>query len=42
MLHTARPALDLPFEDDNDPDEFVAAAMDWHFSPRTGSPCSPR
>ncbi|HEY6762770.1 MAG TPA: hypothetical protein VI318_24930 [Baekduia sp.] len=38
MLHTDRPALDLSFEDDQDPDEFVAAAMDWHFSPRTGSP----
>jgi phenylacetate-coenzyme A ligase PaaK-like adenylate-forming protein len=38
MLQAGGPALELPFEDDPDPDEFVAAAMDWHFSPRTGSP----
>jgi phenylacetate-coenzyme A ligase PaaK-like adenylate-forming protein len=34
----ARSALELPFDDDPDPDEFVSAAMDWHFSPQTGSP----
>jgi phenylacetate-coenzyme A ligase PaaK-like adenylate-forming protein len=38
MLQDARSALELPFDDDPDPDEFVSAAMDWHFSPQTGSP----
>lgn len=29
--------LDLPFDVTPDPDEFIKAAMDWHFSPETGS-----
>jgi phenylacetate-coenzyme A ligase PaaK-like adenylate-forming protein len=29
--------LDLPISAQPDPDEFVRAAMDWHFSPETGS-----
>jgi acyl-CoA synthetase (AMP-forming)/AMP-acid ligase II len=38
MLQTTRSALEMPFDDDLDSDEFVSAAMDWHFSPQTGSP----
>ncbi|MCW3065606.1 MAG: phenazine antibiotic biosynthesis protein, partial [Solirubrobacterales bacterium] len=38
MLQYAKPVLDVPFDVDLDPDEFVRAAMDWHFSPTTGSP----
>jgi phenylacetate-coenzyme A ligase PaaK-like adenylate-forming protein len=30
--------LELPFDVGPDPDEFIRAAMDWHFSPTTGSP----
>ncbi|UOE21949.1 phenazine antibiotic biosynthesis protein [Thermobifida halotolerans] len=30
--------LDLPFDARPDPEEFIRAAMDWHFSPETGSP----
>ncbi|WP_431045434.1 AMP-binding protein [Streptomyces sp. P1-3] len=30
--------LDLPLDRDLDPDEFVRAAMRWHFDPETGSP----
>lgn len=30
--------LDLPLGAQPDPDEFVRATMDWHFSPDTGSP----
>ncbi|RJQ81232.1 phenazine antibiotic biosynthesis protein [Pseudonocardiaceae bacterium YIM PH 21723] len=30
--------LDLPFDVRPDPDEFIQAAMKWHFSPETGSP----
>ena len=29
--------LDLPFDAHPDPDEFLRAAMQWHFSPDTGS-----
>ena len=29
--------LDLPLDARPDPDEFVRAAMDWHFNPETGS-----
>lgn len=29
--------LDLPHDARPDPDEFVRAAMDWHFNPETGS-----
>jgi hypothetical protein len=32
------PVLDLPFDAKPDPDEFIQAAMEWHFSPDTGSP----
>jgi hypothetical protein len=28
---------DLPLDARPDPDEFVHAAMDWHFNPETGS-----
>ena len=30
--------LDLPLEQNPDPEEFIQAAMEWHFSPETGSP----
>ncbi|WP_275460890.1 AMP-binding protein [Streptomyces noursei] len=30
--------LDAPLDADVDPDELVQAAMEWHFSPRTGTP----
>lgn len=30
--------LELPHGVTPDPDEFIQAAMDWHFSPETGSP----
>ena len=30
--------LDLPFDVTPDPDEFIKAAMEWHFNPETGSP----
>jgi phenylacetate-coenzyme A ligase PaaK-like adenylate-forming protein len=33
-----RSVLDAPFDTRVDPDEFVRAAMHWHFSPETGSP----
>jgi phenylacetate-coenzyme A ligase PaaK-like adenylate-forming protein len=29
--------LDLPYDVPPDPDEFIRAAMEWHFSPETGS-----
>jgi phenylacetate-coenzyme A ligase PaaK-like adenylate-forming protein len=38
MLQQAKPLLDAAFDVQPDPDEFVRAAMDWHFSSRTGSP----
>jgi phenylacetate-coenzyme A ligase PaaK-like adenylate-forming protein len=38
MLHHTNPVLDVPFDVRPDPDEFIQAAMDWHFSPVTGSP----
>jgi len=38
MLQEARSPLELPFDVHPDPDEFIRAAMDWHFSPETGSP----
>jgi phenylacetate-coenzyme A ligase PaaK-like adenylate-forming protein len=38
-MATATPdVLDLPPGARPDPDEFVRAAMDWHFDPATGSP----
>lgn len=30
--------LDLPLDARPDPEEFIRAAMEWHFSPETGSP----
>jgi phenylacetate-coenzyme A ligase PaaK-like adenylate-forming protein len=38
MLQQAQSALDLAFDVHRDPDEFIQAAMEWHFSPETGSP----
>jgi acyl-CoA synthetase (AMP-forming)/AMP-acid ligase II len=38
MLTVHGTVLDLPFDARPDPDEFVQAAMDWHFSRETGSP----
>ncbi|MEV8309817.1 phenazine antibiotic biosynthesis protein [Streptomyces flavidovirens] len=37
-MPTATRVLDLPFPDRPDPDEFIRAAMRWHFHPETGSP----
>ena len=38
MLQHAHSALELAFDAHPDPDEFIRAAMEWHFSPETGSP----
>jgi phenylacetate-coenzyme A ligase PaaK-like adenylate-forming protein len=38
MLQHEKPVLDVAFDVHPDPDEFIRAAMDWHFSPATGSP----
>ena len=38
MVKVHSTVLDLPFSVQPDPDEFIQAAMDWHFSPETGSP----
>ncbi|MFD5751113.1 phenazine antibiotic biosynthesis protein [Streptomyces sp. NPDC127033] len=38
MSPAAHPVLDLPFDAAPDPDEFIRAAMEWHFHPDTGSP----
>jgi phenylacetate-coenzyme A ligase PaaK-like adenylate-forming protein len=38
MLQYEQAALDIEFDVAPDPDEFIRAAMDWHFSPTTGSP----
>jgi phenylacetate-coenzyme A ligase PaaK-like adenylate-forming protein len=38
MLQHAKPVLDDPLDAPSDPDEFIRAAMDWHFSRATGSP----
>ena len=38
MLRHETPALDAEFDVQPDPDEFIRAGMDWHFSPTTGSP----
>ncbi|KOX20068.1 phenazine antibiotic biosynthesis protein [Saccharothrix sp. NRRL B-16348] len=32
------PVLDLPFDVRPDPEEFLRAALRWHFSPETGAP----
>lgn len=37
MSRTDSSVLNLPFETAPDPDEFVRAAMQWHFDPETGS-----
>lgn len=34
----AEPILDLPFDAEVDPDEYLRAAIRWHFSPETGTP----
>jgi hypothetical protein len=36
--HVVHSVLDAPFGTQPDPDEFIRAAMDWHFNPDTGSP----
>ncbi|MFG2819403.1 phenazine antibiotic biosynthesis protein [Kitasatospora sp. NPDC048365] len=38
MSTAADPVLDLPFDVQPDPEEYLSAAMRWHFSPETGSP----
>jgi phenylacetate-coenzyme A ligase PaaK-like adenylate-forming protein len=38
MLQYESPVLDVAFDVRPDPDEFIRAAMDWHFSLATGSP----
>jgi phenylacetate-coenzyme A ligase PaaK-like adenylate-forming protein len=38
MLQHAESALEFPFDVRPDPEEFIRAAMDWHFSAETGSP----
>src|ERR1700724_2223063 len=38
MLQHANEMLDAAFDARLDPDEFIRAAMDWHFSPATASP----
>jgi phenylacetate-coenzyme A ligase PaaK-like adenylate-forming protein len=30
--------MDIAVDADNDPEEFIRAAMEWHFNPATGSP----
>src|SRR5690242_17601494 len=38
MASVADPILELPHDQRPDPQEFLRAAMRWHFSPETGSP----
>jgi phenylacetate-coenzyme A ligase PaaK-like adenylate-forming protein len=38
MLQHAESALEFPFDVRPDPEEFIQAAMDWHFGEETGSP----
>jgi phenylacetate-coenzyme A ligase PaaK-like adenylate-forming protein len=38
MLQYENPILDVAFDVHPDPHEFIQAAMEWHFSPITGSP----
>jgi phenylacetate-coenzyme A ligase PaaK-like adenylate-forming protein len=38
MPSPAAPVLELPYDVRPDPEEFLRAAMRWHFSPETGSP----
>jgi phenylacetate-coenzyme A ligase PaaK-like adenylate-forming protein len=37
MLQVEKSVLDVPFDVRPDPEEFIRAAMDWHFDPTTGS-----
>jgi phenylacetate-coenzyme A ligase PaaK-like adenylate-forming protein len=37
-MTAADPILELPFDAQPDPEEFLHAALRWHFSPETGSP----
>jgi acyl-coenzyme A synthetase/AMP-(fatty) acid ligase len=37
-MSSADPVLDLPFDTRPEPNEFLRAALRWHFSPQTGSP----
>src|SRR4051812_21757566 len=37
-MPAADPVLELPFDTRPEPEEFLRAAMRWHFSPDTGSP----
>ncbi len=37
MSHAVDPILELPIDTRPDPEEFLRAAMSWHFSPETGS-----
>jgi phenylacetate-coenzyme A ligase PaaK-like adenylate-forming protein len=37
MLNVHSSVLDLPVDVQPDPDEFMRAAMEWHFGPETGS-----
>ena len=38
MFEDANSVLDAPLDVQPDPDEFIRAAMEWHFNPSTGSP----
>lgn len=38
MSNTTQSVLDLPFGVQPDADEFIQAAMEWHFNPKTGAP----
>jgi phenylacetate-coenzyme A ligase PaaK-like adenylate-forming protein len=38
MSQHVEPVLDVRLDVQSEPDEFIRAAMDWHFSPDTGSP----
>lgn len=38
MPSPVNPVLELPFGQRPDPDEFIQAAMAWHFDPATGAP----
>lgn len=37
-MHASGSILELPFDVQPDPDEFIQAAMKWHFDEETGSP----
>jgi phenylacetate-coenzyme A ligase PaaK-like adenylate-forming protein len=38
MVQHQKPVLDVASDAHPDPDEFIRAAMEWHFGPSTGSP----